>query len=82
MTIGPIQGAPDVPEAYEAPNGVEAALPGQVDDAGSRDPSSTSVAGAVANAMAQQAELESDLMPQGGSFGDPVNLPDYSGGPL
>jgi hypothetical protein len=82
MTIGPLQGTPDVPDAYEAPNGVEAALPGQVDDAGSRDPSSTTVEGSITNAMAQQAELESDLFAQGGTYGDEIPLPDYSGGPL
>ncbi len=61
--------------AYEAPNGMQAALPGQADDAGSRDPSSTTVAGAVANAMAQSAEIESDTHGQGSQIGDALRLP-------
>jgi hypothetical protein len=66
----------DRPDAYEAPNGVEAVLPGVVDDAGSRDPSATSVGGAVANAMAQMAEMRSDAeTPAGTWIGDLIDLP-------
>lgn len=72
MTTGPME---DSPDAYEAPNGVEAAMPGQPDDPGSRDPSSTTVAGAVTNALAQSAEHESDTHGLGSRIGDPVDLP-------
>lgn len=76
MTIGPMQGAADVPDAYEAPNGVEAVLPGVADDAGSRDPSATTIAGSVANAMKQMTELRSDAeSPMGSAVGDPIALP-------
>ena len=64
------------PDAYEAPNGVESVLPGVVDDAGSRDPSATTVGGAVANAMAQMREMQGDgESPQGGYIGDLIDLP-------
>jgi hypothetical protein len=46
------------PSGYEAPDGVEATIPGAPDDAGSRDPSATTIAGAVANAYAQMREQE------------------------
>jgi hypothetical protein len=60
----------------ESPNGVDAVLPGGPDDAGSRDPSSTTVAGAVANADANMAEMESDAVsPAGSAVGDPLDLP-------
>lgn len=59
---------------YTAPNGVTT-IPGVPDDAGSRDPSSTTVSGAVDNAMAQSAEMESDTFGQGTYVGDLVNLP-------
>jgi hypothetical protein len=38
MTTGPGYTDPN-PGGYEAPDGVEATIPGQPDDAGSRDPS-------------------------------------------
>ena len=78
MTIFQGEFTPDSgsPDAYEAPNGVEAVLPGVTDDAGSRDPSATTIAGAVANAMANMRELESDAVsPIGSDMCDPVDLP-------
>lgn len=62
----------------ESPNGVNSVLPGVVRDAGSVDPSSTSVSGAVSNAFAQMRELESDVSgPRGGSgAGDEIVLPE------
>lgn len=72
MSVGPYAG--DVPDMYEAPSGIEVAR-GLPDDVGSRDPSSTTVSGAVANAMAQQAELASDVTGQGSTAGDIMNLP-------
>jgi hypothetical protein len=66
-----------VPDAYEAPNGMESVLPGITDDAGSRDPSATTIGGAVANAMAQMREMQADTMLGLGTYvGDPINLPD------
>lgn len=62
-------------EGYEAPNGV-AVMAGIDDDAGSRDPSSTTVGGAVSNAYAQMAELASDTLTD--HIGDLVNLPPLS----
>lgn len=70
MTVGP--GNEDAPDTYEAPNGVEV-IPGVPDDAGSRDPSSTTVSGAVSNATAQMRELESDVVTD--HIGDEINLP-------
>jgi len=62
--------------ASEAPNGVDSVLPGVADDAGSRDPSATTVSGAVSNAMAQMAEMRTDgESPQGSHVGDPIDLP-------
>jgi hypothetical protein len=72
MTVGPDQGMPDFPDRYEAPNGVEV-IDGVADDAGSRDPSATSVAGAVSNAYAQMVELESDVNTD--HIGDLIDLP-------
>lgn len=64
------------PAVYEAPNGVQSVLPGVADDAGSRDPSATSVGGAVSNAMAQMAEMQGDaLQPAGTYLGDTIDLP-------
>lgn len=66
----------DRPDAYEAPNGVESVLPGTVDDVGSRDPSATTVGGAVSNAMGQMAEMQSDAVSPAGSWvGDLIDLP-------
>ena len=60
----------------EAPNGVDGALPGVPVDAGSRDPSATTVGGAVANAAAQMAEMQSDAVSPAGSWiGDLIDLP-------
>ena len=71
MSVGPYE---DTPDQFEAPNGVE--IPrGLPNDPGSRDPSSTTVAGAVSNAMAQQAEIAADSIGLGSSIGDPINLP-------
>ncbi len=70
--VGPNE---DTPDAYEAPNGMEAVLPGQADTPGSRDPSATTPAGAVANSMAQWQELEATTHGQGSQVGYPVNLP-------
>jgi hypothetical protein len=70
MTVGP--GNEDAPDTYEAPNGVEV-IPGVPDDAGSRDPSSTTVSGAVSNAAANAAEMESDVGT--GHIGDEINPP-------
>lgn len=60
-----------------SPNGVNSVPPGVTADVGSRDPSSTTVAGAVTNAYAQMAELASDTIAvEGRAVGDPINLPD------
>lgn len=72
QSVGPFE---DTPDRYEAANGVEAAAPGMPDDAGSRDPSATTVADAVANAMAYHLEIGSDALGLGSSIGDLVNLP-------
>jgi hypothetical protein len=65
------------PDPDEGPRGVNSVLPGVMADAGSRDPSSTSVAGAVANAMANMDEMQSDAVsPIGSPLGDPIDLPD------
>jgi hypothetical protein len=72
MTVGPME---DSPDAYEAPNGMESAMPGMVSDAGSCDPSATSVAGAMSNATAQMQEMQVGLEIQGGSVGDLIDLP-------
>lgn len=72
MSVGPY----DPPGGYEAPNGVEV-MAGVPVDAGSIDPSSTTMGGAVANAMAQQAEMASDALGLGSHIGDLVNLPPY-----
>lgn len=72
QSLGPYE---DTPDRYEAANGVEAGMPGMADDAGSRDPSATSVAGAVANAMAYHMEIGSDALGLGSSIGDLINLP-------
>ena len=74
-SVGPVQGPADVPDAFEAPNGVEAATPNIPDDAGSRDPTSATVAGAVANAFAQAAWFSNDLEAAGSSVGHEVALP-------
>jgi hypothetical protein len=71
QSVGPYE---DTPDQYEAPNGVEV-MAGVADDAGSRDPSSTSVSGAVTNAMAQQAEIMTDTLGLGSHVGDLVDLP-------
>jgi hypothetical protein len=45
-------------------------------DAGSRDPSATTVAGSVSNAMAQMAEMRGDGESPAGSYvGDLIDLP-------
>jgi hypothetical protein len=72
--------APTVHDAdpNEAPNGV-APIPGIAVDAGSVDPSSTTVAGAVANAYASMAEMRGDTTHpagDGSGVGDHINLPD------
>ena len=72
QSTGPFE---DTPDAYEAPNGVESVLPGVADDLGSRDPSATTVGGANANAMAQQAEMATDVVGLGSHIGDLINLP-------
>lgn len=58
---------------YEAPSGIKAALPGQVDDMGSRGPSATTVDGAISNAHGQMAELATD--PLSDHIGDLIPLP-------
>jgi hypothetical protein len=63
------------PSGYEAPDGVESTIPGAPDDAGSRDPSATTIAGAVANAYAQMREYEADTHGPGTSIGDDVPMP-------
>jgi hypothetical protein len=63
------------PGGYEAPDGVEATIPGAPDDAGSRDPSATTIAGAVANAYAQMREQEAATHGPGSSIGDDVPMP-------
>jgi hypothetical protein len=73
FAVGPVEVGPD---AYEAPNGMEAVVPGMPDDAGSRDPSATSVGGAMSNAAAQMAEMRADgESPAGSHVGDPLSLP-------
>jgi hypothetical protein len=52
------------PSGYEAPDGVESTIPGAPDDAGSRDPSATTIAGAVANAYAQMREQKPHTRPR------------------
>jgi hypothetical protein len=64
------------PDPDESPRGVNSVLPGVMSDAGSQDPASTSVAGAVAAAMAYTAEMRGDAeSPRGDPIGDPINLP-------
>jgi hypothetical protein len=63
------------PGGYEAPDGVESTIPGAPDDAGSRDPSSTTIAGAVQNAYAQMREYEASTHGPGSSIGDELTLP-------
>lgn len=75
MTVGPGWVEPK-PDAYEAANGIEAATPGMVDNPGNRDPSSTTVDGSVATQLERLAWQEQDIIPQGGSPGDEVPLPD------
>lgn len=75
MSIGPGWVEPN-PEAYESPNGMEAALPGQPDNPGTRDPFSPTVPGSVTNMMERLHFSEMQIMPQGGSpGGDDVPLP-------
>ena len=62
------------PTGYEAPDGVESTLPG-ADEAALRDPSATTVAGAVANAYAQMGQLEATTHGQGSQIGVPITLP-------
>jgi hypothetical protein len=45
------------------------------DDAGGRDDVAGTVAGAVANAEARWREFESDILPQGGTYGDLMTFP-------
>jgi hypothetical protein len=55
---------------------IESVLPGVSDDAGSRDPAASTVAGSVANAMAQMDELRGDAESPAGSYvGDQIDLP-------
>jgi hypothetical protein len=75
---GPVPPFPHIGpgSASEAPNGVDSVLPGVVDDAGSRDPSATTVGGAMSNAAAQMAEMRGDAESPAGSYvGDQINLP-------
>jgi CRISPR/Cas system CSM-associated protein Csm4 (group 5 of RAMP superfamily) len=72
MSVGPDY---EAQEGYEAPNGVSV-MAGVADDAGSRDPSSTTISGAVSNAMAQMSEIASDTLTD--HVGDLVNLPTRS----
>jgi hypothetical protein len=65
------------PDPDESPRGINSVLPGVMSDAGSQDPASTSVAGAVSNAMAYTVEMRGDAeSPRGDPIGDPINLPD------
>ncbi len=75
MTVGPgwVEPSPDV---YEAANGVEAATPGMPDDAGSRDPSSTTVAGSVTAGLAQSDWHFQNIAAQGDAPGHEITLPD------
>jgi hypothetical protein len=64
------------PDPDESPRGVNSVLPGVMADAGSRDPASTTVAGSIAAAMANMAEMQSDAVsPIGSPLGDPIDLP-------
>jgi hypothetical protein len=74
VTTGPGYTDPN-PGGYEAPDGVEATIPGAPDDAGSRDPSAATIPGAVANAYAQMRELEASTHGPGSSIGDEINRP-------
>lgn len=59
-----------------SPNGMNSVPPGVASDDGSRDPSATTVAGAMANASAQMAEMQSDAVTPAGSWiGDMIDLP-------
>jgi hypothetical protein len=63
--------------ASEGANQVNSVLPGVVADAGSIDPSATTVGGSISNAMAQMAEMRSDAESPAGTFiGDLINLPE------
>ena len=76
MATTPIPPYPHTAPSSEAPNGVDSVLPGVAADDGSRDPSATSVGGAVSNAMAQMRETQSDAVSPAGSWiGDLINLP-------
>jgi len=74
---GPVPPFPHVGPSSpsEAANGVDSVLPGVADDAGSRDPSATTVAGAMSNAAAQMAEMRGDAESPAGSYvGDQITL--------
>ena len=63
-------------DANEGPRGINSVLPGVHADAGSTDPASTTIGGAVANAMAYTAEWRGDAeQPAGSGYADPINLP-------
>jgi hypothetical protein len=72
MTVGPYE---DSPDAYEAANGMEAATPGMANDAGSRDPSSTTVAGSVTAGLAQSDWHFQNIAAQGDAPGHEISLP-------
>jgi hypothetical protein len=74
MTTGPGYTDP-FPGQYEAPDGVESSLPG-ADVTALQDPSSTTVAGAVSNAIAQTDAYAQTTLGQGSTIGTPINLPD------
>jgi hypothetical protein len=74
MTTGPGYTDP-FPGQYTAPDGVESSLPG-ADVTALRDPSSTSVSGAVTNALAQTDAYAQTTLGQGSTIGTPINLPD------
>jgi hypothetical protein len=61
------------PGQYVAADGAKVTIPGVADDAGSRDTSATTPAGAQANALERMRELEADTLTP--TIGDPVPLP-------
>jgi hypothetical protein len=62
------------PGQYVAPDGVESTLPG-ANGVELRDPSATTIAGAVANAYAQAGSIEATTHGQGSQIGVPITLP-------
>jgi hypothetical protein len=67
-SIGPNGGQSDMPDRYEAANGVEAGIPGQADGPGTRDPSSPTPVAAVAAELARIADLEQHINAPGGCY--------------